>query len=239
MRAASDLVIGFAGRIANGFAAAAGAVAAHKRIAVAAAGAVVLAAGGLGVWFIWLAPPPAPPAPEDQSPEQIRDYLASRDFAAQPAGVRQAYFEKAVASGTDSARRRRLFGRGELTDEQRQQLRRNVRPLFEKMMQKRMDEYFALPPEQRTAEMEKMIDRMMAWQRQRGEGQPPRDGQAGAPGEGQRRGGRAPSLERIKQRIENTPPEDRAKWMEFIKDLRKRMEQRGIEFPPRRGRPPR
>jgi len=64
---------------------------------------------------------------------------------------------------------------------------------------------------------------------------PPRPDSTDAPGGTQTQERRGPgerfSPQRIKERIESTPPEDQAKRAEFFKAVRKRMEERGITFP--------
>jgi len=239
----SDLIMAVAARVRNvpaALTALAGAVVSRWRIAAIAGGGAVAVAGA-GVLLIWLSGPPAPPPPEKQTPKQVRDYLASAEFGDHSVEVRQAYLDKVIASGTARARRD-LFGRGNLTDEQRRQLRQNVQPVVQNMMQQRIDQYFELPPDQRTAYLDKMIDQMMAWRPSGPPRRPPpqttqpaqtaRPQPTGSSEQQPRshRPGRGFTPQRMKRHIESTPPEMRAKLIEFMKAFRKRMEERGITF---------
>ena len=190
----------------------------HKRMAAAAA-AVLLVGAAAGAWAV-LRPPPPPPSPQSQSHEQIRRYMASRDFGRQSDQAKRQYM-RAVAAARGERPRPTTRG-APLSDEQRARLRENVRPLFRQMARERMDKYFALRPEERTAYLDKMIDERMARRPQ---------GRANRPPGGDRGRRRGPSPERLKRRIENTPPEVRAKRVEFMEALRERMKQRGIDPP--------
>jgi len=201
------------------------AAARHKRIAAATAAVLLVAAAG-GAWAL-LRPPPPPPSPRDQTPEQIHRYMASKDFARQSNPAKRRYMHAAMASRRQQPRPTTRGDR--LSDQERARLRENVRPLFRQVAQERMDKYFQLPPSEQTAYLDKMIDERIArrQQRQVQGNRPPR-------GNRPRGSGRDPSPARLKRRIENTPPEVRAKHIEFRKALHERMKQRGIEPPPRR-----
>jgi len=186
-------------------------------------------AGSAAAVFIW-APWARPPDPTTQQPEQIAAYVASERFARLPSTRKKQYLNRArqVADW-------RRFRRIDLTDEQRQQLRRNVAPVMQEMMQERIDEYFKLPPEQRQAQLDEVIDAMRNRPRPQARSRPtsrPRNAAAGAGG----RRWRGFSPQRLKNRLENTPPEVRARREQYFRDLRQRMRQRGITPGRRRGR---
>lgn len=180
----------------------------------------ILAGGAAATILLW--PQPAPPDIATQSEQDVVRYVASEQFSKLPEPKRQVYLQ-AVAD--------RFEGRPpdmrdvELSDEQRDRLRENVRPMFRQRMEQRIDAFFALPEEQRDAYLDDMIDRMQEMRNRR-----PRDAGRGDR-QGRRGGGFTP--ERMKQRLENTPPDRRAKMAEFFRAMRQRMEDRGIEPPGR------
>jgi hypothetical protein len=116
----------------------------------------------------------------------------------------------------------------------------------EKVMDYQMDTYFSLPAEQKTAFLDKMIDKTQAMRsdfeqaRQARQQMPqrrplaasnpnrPREQNAQGGGQG---GRRAPNPARMRARSERGTPEQRAKREQFLTDLRKRAEQRGITMP--------
>ncbi len=218
----------------------------NARIASALAVVVVPLAAGLGAWAVLGGSEPAAPDPNDASPEQVRSYLASKAFGKRPVDERLAYLQALQRADANSGRPSWRGGRGDAnrpSEAEREQLRRNIGPVMRRRMERRVEAYFELPegPE-RTAHLDELIDAMEARRRaaeQRrqaeggssGEGDgPPGGGPPGPPhggrgGTGGRGGGFAA---RMKQRIEGTPPEQRARFVEFMKAMRARMEERGI-----------
>ncbi len=221
--------------------------------------AAVLAAVGAGAYVLWPRERPVVvvPVPSTQTPEETIKYVASKEFEALDADEKQKYFDEVVRNFESQGVWRPP--RTELTPEERERLFRNAGPLFRKVMDARIDKYFALPPEEKTAYLDNLIDRMQEMRaageerrRERREpaarstsdpaaashsetSQPPTAEGANAPGGIQTQERRGPgerfSPQRIKERIESTPPEDQAKRAEFFKAFRKRMEERGIQFP--------
>jgi hypothetical protein len=211
-------------------------------LALAVAAAVVCAAGVLA-WRPWADHGPKAiaateteemprsveqrPAPVEQEPKAVLEYLASEEFAAMPEAHRQEYFAKAQpvlreAGGPGSP----AFA--ELSQEQRQRLGKNIGPLMRKEMQRRIDKFFELPPEERDAYLDDMIDEMESWRRRHRPPPPTRDSDS----EDRRpRPGRGFSPARLKGMIETGDPVERAKMVEFGKAMRRRMEERGIKPP--------
>ena len=173
-----------------------------------------------------------------KSPEEIREYFQSAQFR-------------------------------ELAPEKRRQVARKTfeprRQEFQKQMFETAREYCELPPERKTAYLDKRIDDM---QKRFAEMRTRRVERRASGGTGQsqtaertvsnsnagnrepnpqrrmrgRRGGggsgrrRGPSPERIRGRMERMDPKHRAYMTQFREDMAKRMEQRGIEMPFGRGR---
>lgn len=117
--------------------------------------------------------------------------------------------------------------RAYMTSEEFKKLDRAVqrqygRAAMEQGMEKRMNGFFEVAPEQRTAYLDKMIDEMQERIKQ----MPARDAGGGP------RGGPAG----MRARMEKSTPEQRAKFTEFFGAMRKRMKERGLDFRPGGGR---
>jgi hypothetical protein len=126
----------------------------------------------------------------------------------------------------------------------RQQREKDRKEWMEKEHQK-MDNFFAMTPEQQRAELDKEIDRMQQRSERKkddGQGKGPRsDGQAkdgGSGGDPSAKGG-GPSLEqrdaRMREMLNHTTPEQRAQWSNYRLMMQQRMQERGIT-PPSGGR---
>jgi len=143
----------------------------------------------------------------------------------------------------------------ELTPEERENFRESRRKIAEARLQKTIDEFFSLPPEKQNEFLDRQIDemgrRMQEFRQRFGErvgGFP--QGFAGSPGEmsqdgeglsagGQERGGQGEAarqgrrnispdarLQRMRNRLSETTPEERAKRREYFRRLRERMAER-------------
>ena len=134
----------------------------------------------------------------------------------------------------------------ELPENMRGQAQQDGGKLFMTAMQKRMDNYFDLPAEQRQAELDKQIDQgefmRKAWETgqsaMKAVGLGGTGGQAAGGGPPGQAGGARTEEERNKWRkdmIDKTSPEQRSRWTEYIRAMQERREQRGL--PP--GGPPR
>ncbi|HOL22173.1 MAG TPA: hypothetical protein PLQ41_04890 [bacterium] len=145
---------------------------------------------------------------------------------------------------------------GELTPEERENFRESRRMVAEARIQKTIDEFFSLPPEKQNEFLDRQIDEMekrMAEFRQRFadraggfpqifQGERPREGgerregaytggqQAVQQGVAGRQGRRNVSpdarLQRMRNRLSETTPEERAKRREYFRRLRERMAER-------------
>jgi hypothetical protein len=141
---------------------------------------------------------------------------------------------------------RDTFEREDLSDEQRQQARRNMREVFRSMMGERVGEYLDAPPDDKVAVLDRHIDewtkRMDDWRKQRERRRAEREqqGQDGDSAEEQqrrehwRRG--MGSTEQRKARSESRSPDETARRMVYFSAMRQRMQERGIESPMGRGR---
>lgn len=130
----------------------------------------------------------------------------------------------------------------ELPEDQRREMMSKGHGDFQAHMQKRMDELFTLPPEKRTAAIDKMIDEGESRQRKRSERGANKTagnrGQGGGPGGWGRRGGGGPQSEnarneRRKRMMANTTPKQRAQFQEFRRLVENRRRERGLPENPR------
>lgn len=169
---------------------------------------------------------PAPP-PVDNSADAVK-YMASPEFKKLSEDERKAYF-KGVNENLGDDRGAFFKEASSLSDDERKQLRENTGSIFRSMMTDRVNKYFSLPLDQRTAYLDDMINEMEK-RRKSGNGPspPPQDGKkdsggdkGGTPGKGG-----PPGVERIKKMIEGTSSSDRAKHIQFMRDMRTRMQER-------------
>ena len=149
-------------------------------------------------------------------PESVKK-LASKDYSGMNAEEKA---ELTQEIRKDGRKIREVMESKSVPEDVKKQIRENLQSTFRKQMMKRVDEYFSLPESQRDAYLEKMRNE---W------GGPP-GGPRDRSGPGQRDGGRrgerghGPSLARIKEHIESSTPEERAKMAEFHRQMHAKME---------------
>lgn len=202
------------------------------------AGVMLLLAGGAGVWAMAR----GKPGPASTLPEELQPAAFQAASAGQPGEL-----EKAL---------REAMQRDDLTEEQRRELRGNMRELMESMMQQRVEEYFAAAPEDKDAVLDRHLDdfqqRMQYWRelgeqrRRERESRPEAERQAEDEErreEWARRRGSQTSDQR-QARVEGRNPDQMARTMAYFTAMRKRADARGISMPmwgsgggPRRGGP--
>jgi len=122
---------------------------------------------------------------------------------------------------------------GQLSDDQRKQFFENSRPMFQQMMNEKMNKFFALPEEEQKAELDKWIDRMENRSNDRkAEGDRGKGGRGGPGGPGGRGGWEGMSQQerdsRRQQKLDSTTPELRAKFDKFKDMMNDRREERGL-----------
>lgn len=195
--------------------------------------AVLLASTASFAFYKYLKGPELPD-PGKQKTEDIAKLMASDKFSKLPEDLKGKYLEN--LSNQDKAREI-FYSAASMTDDEKKNLRENMRPMFEIAMNKKAKEYFALPQEKRDAFLDNEIDKMAERFASRADNQNRgnRDaavGQgAGAPGGAAAQGNaggrrQGPSPKAIKKRIETTDPADRAKAAQYRKELRARAQQR-------------
>ena len=138
----------------------------------------------------------------------------------------------------------------QLTPEQQRQVREGMRRNMERRMDKRIADFFALPPDQQTAYLDKQIQEEEKRRKER----EARDAQnqnangsnsgtggqgANAGGQGGQRGPRNQSADaqalRRNQRLDNSTPEQRAQRNAYFAAVQQRRIQQGLSPTPQRG----
>jgi len=194
---------------------------------------VVLAGSAVAAW--WYFVPPRLPEPKHQSADEVVNFVASEDFRKLPEPRRQEYIRKVRKAYPGFSLMQKANMRS-LTEEQRHRFHRNFHESRQREMNNRIEKYFKLPVEQRTAYMDEMIDgmqRRMSQPRRRPPTTRPRaERSMTRPSRRRRRR----DIARFRRRYESSDPVRRAQRVEFFKALRKRMEERGISWPRRRRR---
>lgn len=170
---------------------------------------------------------PKLPDPGKQKTEEITKLIASDNFTKLPEDLKNKYLEN--LANQDKAREI-FYSARSMTDDEKKNLRENMRGMFEMAMNKKAKEYFALPQEKREAFLDSELDKMAE---RFGNRPPPAFGQGGgAPSGGAaaqgNQGGRrqGPSAKAVKKRIETTDPVDRAMAAQYRTALRARAQQR-------------
>jgi hypothetical protein len=132
------------------------------------------------------------------------------------------------------AERRQQFGEmrqrmESLTEEQRRQFWENGREQFMQFAEQRMDEFFALSPEDQQKRLDEIIDRMLERRKER-EQNPQADGnrRGGGGRQGWQNMTDAQRDAARKQRLDRTSPELRAGFSEFRRMMNDRLEARGL-----------
>lgn len=130
---------------------------------------------------------------------------------------------------------RETMQREDLTDEQRRQIAENMRTVWEEEMNKRVDEYFAAPEEEKTAVLDRQLDefreRMKEWEQRRKEEK--KDGEKERAEQGRRFAGMfgQQSREQRKERSETRDPDRAGRQMAYFMAMRTRAAERGINMP--------
>lgn len=190
-----------------------------------AVAAAAIAAVAIGILHTQPAPKPTVDVAH-LSPDQILARMKSGEIQALPQEDRRA----AVRTLTEDRETfRELMQDEALGDDERERIRETLRETFRAEQEARVKEYFALPPEERDAYLDQVVDEMAErfrnWQQERRDGPP---GGEEANRDGERRG---PTLDRMKERIESSDPAERAQQAEFRRVMREKMAARGMARP--------
>lgn len=175
-----------------------------------------VAVGGTGWALMRDSTPPGTPVPKELTVEALKT---------------QAKEDPGKMMGTI----RETMDREDLTDEQRAQIRENMRKVWEDSMQERVDEYYAATTdEERNEVLDRQIDefeeRRKEWQARRAEEEKKngKNGEQRGPGSG---GFGPQTREERKERAESRDPDKMARQMAYFSAMRQRMSDRGMKPP--------
>jgi hypothetical protein len=155
-----------------------------KTVGIAAAGILLLLSGAVWAVVAWSGGDRHPAVPKDLT---VASLQAQAD---DPAKIAQTM--------------RDVRERKDLTEEQRREVFHNARQVFEAEMDKSLDEYFTAPPEQKTAVLDRQIDRMQQAMKAMGPGGGPGWGRR-PDGGGQPNGQRGPRADGQNDRPQGGP----------------------------------
>jgi hypothetical protein len=187
-----------------------------KRLSVVAV--VCLLLGGTATWYWW--PRTPPPDPQVQEARALQTKLAA------------SFTQTTDVKETIQSMGKLRESMEKMTPEQRREVMEGPGGPRE-MMRRDAEEFVSLPLDKRNAFLDKRIDQMekfMAAMRQSGNGGPPRgERPQGNPG-----GGGRTRLERSRDMLNRTNPEERALFSEYFSALMERRKERGLPgFGPR------
>lgn len=141
--------------------------------------------------------------------------------------------ESLQAQNMDPGKLRETLQREELSEEQRRELRKNMREVWRSVMDERLAEYFAAADADRQAVLDRHIDefqeRRKQWEQRRKEREED-EGDAEKRREDFRNQMASMSQQERKERSESRNPDQTAQRMAYFSALRDRMSARGIEM---------
>jgi hypothetical protein len=172
-------------------------------------GAVILVA----VCVLVLSRPnrPAPPAPQTSTPEQAVEYLASERFVKADRDDRQQYIQTMRVADSNTPVLTLLLN-PRLPEQRRQKVIENILPVVAPAINQRLDEFEQLPPAERIARLDAIIDQMQAFRKEHPKG--------------------LSSAERFNLILQYVDPHTRARLRKHLPALRERMKQRGLPVTP-------
>jgi hypothetical protein len=193
--------------------------------------AIIAAAAAIGAILVIRSTKIRNPTPKPASPKDLNVYLASDSFGSLDDDRKMAYL--------DRIRKESPFPPAPpqgLTPQQMANLFKNMGVVFRKMMEKQVDDFYALPAEKRNAYLDQMIDRMEAMRKAGAKafgGAAARGGRpaAGPPPGGPGKGFGPPSPAAVRRMIDSVPPKTRARMAQFWEAMQIRMKARGIKGP--------
>jgi len=211
----------------------------NKKAIIIAAGALLFLIAVITIAALLSRPKATLPNQTVMTPEEKLKFMASDKFKALSDQQKAQFVQQSMRKGNPGE----MFRAGrDLPEAEREKLHENMRGTMETMMKKRVDDYFALPEDQRDAYLDSIVNEMAARRnRMAASGQRP-PGPGGAQAQPGQRGPGGPGgpggwggdngLQRLKDRLATTDPTTRAKQTEFRKAFFNKMKQKfGNNFP--------
>lgn len=197
---------------------------AKKGRGMAVAIVVIVLAGAAAL--LWRSAPPENP----ETPEEAIRVIASRHFQSLDPDQQQIHVEKAFSE--KSKKGPSAFDA--LTTSQRVRLKENMAAYQARSWTRRIEAYHALPPAEKTAYLDQLIteEEQKRIEKASAQDHSPKSGDGGKASGASEKWKSAKDESAagwLKQSIESTSPDERARSLEFKKALRDRREQRGLE----------
>ena len=145
-------------------------------------------------------------------------------------------FSVAALKESDPADMMKKMRSDDLTDEERDELRQNVRQVWRDRMDEAMNEYFTAPEDEKVAILDRQIDSWMAMRKrmeEEREADPPTEEEEQRWRE-RMRSRMFPDYAERKERYESGQSEDRSRMMTYFMAARQRAEARGLDMGGRR-----
>lgn len=182
---------------------------------------VLLPIGGAVAWY-------------RHDPDASKPSLLPKELSVESLKAASDKPEKMMATMRDS------FRRDDLTDEQRRELRRNMREVWRSRTTQRVNEYFSASSDEADAVLDRHLDELVSsMQAMRAARQEREKVRKNEPSEAGRRGGRgrmgSRSQQDRKESSESRNPDETARAMLYFNNLRARAADRGIQIPGRGG----
>jgi hypothetical protein len=198
----------------------------RKKIVIVGASLLLIAAGaGIGV-ALW----PRETEPSINLPRTAEEgfrMAASGEFAKLPDYRQEAYRREVqrLVAALPEDQRQAMFTKYRGSDE----FIKGLREIRFDPVRTAVQEYFAAPPEKRTAVVDKMIDQMERFRALGGLGKSGGQGSSGSPQATPQM--RSFIRDRMESDIQQGNPQETARTMEFLKQFRQRRIDRGLPVP--------
>lgn len=165
--------------------------------------------------------------PKQLSPRTKISYMATKQFSRLPEKEKENYVKK-----LGSTRRVYRQARQQLSDKERQVIRKNMRKVWQKRMKERVNKFFQMSPEEQNKYLDERIARRDRWRkareaRRRAQGdsnnnRSRNNSNSNNSNSGRRRGNRSARLQGF---LEKTDSTTRAQMMEIRRRMRERRKQ--------------
>jgi hypothetical protein len=131
-----------------------------KIAAICAAAVAALGGIAVGGYYLWPEPGPKPPPPASATVDQSIDYAASGDFGRLPMNKRVAWVEGQINKLANMDDDEFIRTWRETDQATKNRIASNMRDVMRERMKRHVDEYFALPKDEREAFIDGRLDEM-------------------------------------------------------------------------------
>jgi len=174
---------------------------------------IIAAAAGIVTAWVWFGDSPPPPDPKTATVQEKAEYLATDRFGNLEVEEKRDYLEQ-LREETEVQNQPRPLLMPDLTEEQRDQIIKNMMPVISQWVNERWAEYEALTPSEQQARLDRFIDRIEEHRQQNPQAHQDRMKRF--------------TPERLNMFLEHTDPQTRSKISRFRTALEQRMKERGV-----------